>query len=196
MVAAETTPRPGGGPSDAALVVAARAGEAWACEVLYRRHAAVAHGLACRLMGRDAEVDDLVQDAFLVAFTTLDRLEDGPAFRSWLCGIVVRRTCKLLRRRRLLARLGLRSKEPPPSLDKLLGRSTPPDVALELRRIYAALEELPTDLRAAFLLRRVEGSTLEEVAALTGASLATVKRRIARAKELLAGKLEMEGSDD
>ena len=54
--------RPGAGPSDAVLVGAAREGDAWAQEALYRRHARMAIGLAHRLMPHDADVDDLVPE--------------------------------------------------------------------------------------------------------------------------------------
>ena len=173
------------GPTDAALVIAARAGEAWACEVLYRRHAGTAYGLACRMLGSKTDVEDLLQECFLTAFATLDRLDDEGAFRGWLCGMVVRKTSKLIRRRSLLSRLGLRRSLPPPDLDSVLSRSTPPDVAVELRQLYARLATFPGELRTALLLRRVDGASLEEIAQLTGASLATVKRRLKKGNMML-----------
>lgn len=180
-------------PTDAALVVAARAGEAWACEVLYRRHVGTVFGLACRLLGSKADVDDLLQESFLAAFSTLDRLEDGGAFRSWVCGILVRKTSKLIRRHALLARLGLRRATPPPDLDSILSPSTPPDVAVELRQLYDRLQRFPGELRTTLLLRRVEGASLEEIAQLTGASLATVKRRLKKGAAML---MEEEAGDE
>lgn len=179
-------------PSDTALVVAARAGEDWAREALYRRHVPAVHGLAFRLLGRDADVDDLVQDAFVAAFSSLDRLNDPALFRAWVSGILVRRTSKALRRRRLLARLGLSRPSEPVDLDALVSHAAPPDVAAELRAVYGALDELPPDLRVALILRRVDGATLGEIAALTGASLATVKRRVHKAEELLAERFGQE----
>lgn len=173
------------GPSDAALVVAARAGEAWACEVLYRRHARGLFGLACRLLGRDADVDDLVQESFVAAFGQLDRLAEPAAFRAWLSGILVRKTYKSLRHRKLLARLGLRSAGPPPDIDELISRSAPAEVVVELKAIYAAIHRMPADVRTVLLLRRVEGHTLEEVSELSGMSLATVKRKLAKGEDVL-----------
>jgi RNA polymerase sigma-70 factor (ECF subfamily) len=177
-------------------VVAARAGEAWACEALYRRHVGTVHGLACRLLGRDRDVDDLLQDSFISALSSLDRLADPNAFRSWVCGIVVRKTYKLIRRRRLLASLGLGGREAPVEVDQLLARSTPPDVAAELRAVYRILESLPADVRTILVLRRVEGCGLEEIAELVGLSLATVKRRLVKGEEMLNAALaEKEGHD-
>lgn len=173
-------------PSDAALLVAARASEAWAIEALYRRHAGVVYGLARRVLGNDSEVDDLVQETFIGAFATLDSLRDPSAFRTWVCGTLVRRAGKLLRRRRLLGRLGLRDPLPPPDVDSIISRSAPPDVVTEIRAVYALVDGLPTDERTALILRRIEGATLEEIAELTGCSLATVKRRLSRAGAALA----------
>ncbi|HLK39797.1 MAG TPA: sigma-70 family RNA polymerase sigma factor [Polyangiaceae bacterium] len=176
--------RSGAGPSDAALVVAARASEAWACEALFRRYAPMANGMALRLMGRDADLDDLVQDSFAAALRSLHRLENPNAFASWFGSIVVRTSCKLLRRRRIARRLGLRHAEPI-DVDALVSREAPPDVAAELRAIYAVVEDLPAKVRVPLVLRRVEECSLEEIARLMGASLATVKRRVAEGDRLV-----------
>jgi RNA polymerase sigma-70 factor (ECF subfamily) len=111
--------RSGIGPTDAALVVAARAGEDWAREALFRRHAHMVAGMAFRLLGRDEEVDDLVQDSFVEALRSLDRLQTPQAFASWLASIVVRTSSKVIRRRRLLTRLGLRRNDAAIDIDAL-----------------------------------------------------------------------------
>jgi RNA polymerase sigma-70 factor, ECF subfamily len=141
------------------------------------------NGLAFRLMGRDADVDDLVQDAFVTAFARLNGLDDPQAFAAWLGSIVVRTAGKVIRRRVLLERLGLRRKREPIDIDTIATRVASPDVAAELRRIYERLERLPAEQRIAFLLRRVEGMDLQEIATMTGVSLATAKRRIAAAQQ-------------
>jgi RNA polymerase sigma-70 factor (ECF subfamily) len=178
--------RSGSGPSDAALVMAARAGEAWASEALFRRHAPMVNGLAYRLLGRDMDVDDLVQDSFVQALGALDALKEPQAFQSWLASIVVRTSSKLLRRRKLLNRLGLRRSGDAIDVDALVGKSVPPDAAAELRALYTVVDALPVKIRVPLLLRRVEGLSLEEIAEYTQASLATVKRRIAEGDAVLA----------
>lgn len=165
------------GPSDAALVVAARAGEGWAQEALFRRHARMVNGLAYRLLGRDDELDDLVQTAFMAAFRDLGRLAEPQAFGAWLASIVVRTTHKLIRRRKMLSRLGLR--EPAHvELDTLLGNSLPPPVSSELREIYRVLDALPTESRIALVLHRVDGMSIPEAAERMKLSVSTVKRRL------------------
>jgi RNA polymerase sigma-70 factor, ECF subfamily len=176
--------RSGSGPSDAVLVTAARAKEAWAMQALFQRHAPLVNGLAYRLLGRDAEVDDVVQESFVQALDHLDTLKEPQAFASWIASIVVRTVSKLLRRRKLLSRLGLRRDEPI-DVETLVGRNVPPDAAAELRAIYARIGEMPVDVRVPLVLRRVEELSLEEIAERTGKSLATVKRRIAEGEAML-----------
>lgn len=189
-VLAATATRSGSGPTDAALVVAARAREDWAVEALFRRYAPLVNGLAFRLMGRDADVDDLVQESFLEALGNLDRLREPEAFAGWLKAIVVHRAAKLIRRRRLFARLGLGRGELGIDLDSLVSRSAPPDVVAELHSIYAVVQSLPAELRVPLVLRRVEGFALEEIATLCGTSLATVKRRLAEAERRVVPRKE------
>ena len=181
--------RSGSGPSDAALVLAARANEKWAVQALFQRHASMMNGLAYRLLGRDAEVDDVVQDSFVQALDHLGSLKEPQAFAAWLGSIVVRTVSKLLRRRKLLSRLGLRRPDEPIDVESLVGQSAPPDAVVELRAIYAKIDRMPVDVRVPLLLRRIEGLALEEIAERTGKSLATVKRRIADGERALVGEL-------
>jgi len=178
--------RSASGPSDATLVLSARAGEDWAREALFRRYAPMVNGLAYRVMGRDEDVDDLVQDSFVRALNGLDGLKEPQAFAGWLASIVVRSASKILRRRKLLRRLGLARVGEPIDVDALVGPAAPPDARAELRAVYTLLESLPVEQRMALVLRRVEGLALDEIAQTMGLSLATVKRRVADAEAALA----------
>lgn len=182
----------GAGPSDAALVVAARAGEAWAQEALYRRYARMVNGLAWRLMPGDADAEDLVQDVFVQALDALERLTEPAAFGSWIGSITIRTAHKRIRRKRLKLRLGLARREPV-DVDAVVSSSAPPDVASELRALYRLLDELPSEARIALVLRRVEGMQLTEIAEHMKLSLATVKRRLEAAESKLAARLAGEG---
>ena len=186
LAVAETnlSTKSGAGPTDAALVVAARADESWAKEALFRRYVTMVNGLGYRLVGNDSDLDDLVQDSFMEAWRSLGRLESPQAFAAWLGSIVVRTAHKMLRRRRITTRLGLRRSEPI-DLDGLISPSAPPDARSELVAIYRLVQRLPINTRMAFTLRRVEGLPLDEIARLLETSLATVKRRIAEAERLL-----------
>jgi RNA polymerase sigma-70 factor (ECF subfamily) len=185
MVLTSSSPtKSGAGPTDAALVVSARAGETWAQEALFRRHARMALGLAHRLLPQDNEVDDLVQDCFVSALNRLASLENPQAFAAWLGSIVVRAVSKRLRRRRLLSRLGLRVPEEIDP-DAIAAPAVPGDVAVELRRVYAVIAQLPAQARVALVLRRVDGLEVPEIARRMGVGLSTVKRRLKMAEEIL-----------
>lgn len=174
----------GTGPTDAALVIAARGGEAWAQEALFRRHACMAVGLAHRLLPGDEEVDDLIQDCFLSALQRLGALQNPQAFAAWLGSIVVHAVGKRLRRWRMLSRLGLRAPETIDP-DAVASLTAPPEVAIELRRVYALLAGLPIEQRVALVLRRVDAMEIPKIAEYMGLSTSTVKRRLKAAEELL-----------
>lgn len=170
--------------SDAELVVRARRGDQEAKAMLFRRHVRLAENRAYRLLGRDSELEDVVQDAFATAFASLGKLQKPEAFAGWLSSIVTTTTIDAVRRRRLLSRLGLRSFAPV-DLDDLVGTTAPPDVVAELRQVYGSFAVLEASERAVLVLRRIERLSLEEIAEQTRLSLATVKRRLAKAEERL-----------
>lgn len=184
------TTRSGAGPSDAALVVAARAGEGWAQQALFARHGRMVLGLSQRVLAGREDADDLAQDAFLYALTHLADLQNPQAFASWIATIVVRTASKRLRTRRLLVRLGLRRSEPV-DVEALVSSSAPADVAAELRHVYGRLADFPAEERIALVLRKVEGLELVEIGRQMGLSLATVKRRLASAERRLGADPEM-----
>jgi RNA polymerase sigma-70 factor (ECF subfamily) len=189
-----TATRSRSGPSDAALVVAARAGEAWAQESLFRRYRQMVYGLALRLTGGTVHVDDLVQESFVRALRSLHKLKDPQSFARWLGTIVVFTASKMRRHERMLARLGL-SHPDPVDIDSMIARTAPPDIAMDLRGVYALLDVLPVEAHIALILRRVEGMGLDEIAEHMKLSIATVKRRLALAERHLAeGTLEKSGA--
>ena len=175
-------------PPNAALVLEALEGHSWAYEALFRRHGRMATGLAHRLLaGTGIDADDLVQDAFVTAYCRLDTLREPEAFGSWLGSIVVRTASKRLRRHRMRVRFGLARSEPV-DMDLIVSSAASPEVAAILLQTYEALERLPPDERIAFLLRRVEGLTVAEIAERMDLSLSTVKRRLCAAE----GRFERE----
>jgi RNA polymerase sigma-70 factor (ECF subfamily) len=170
---------------DAALVAAARDGEASARRELFERHVAMVNRLAFVLLGRDDELDDLVQDVFVEALSSLGRLREPGAFPAWLRRLTVQTSWTFVRRRRLRERLGLGRGDRPDAVEGLLSPTATPETLAELRSMFRAVERLPSALRMVLLLRRVEGLQLEEIAALTASSLATVKRRLTKAESMI-----------
>lgn len=165
---------------DAALVAAFRAGEPRARAALYERHADHVHRVLRRLLGFRGDLADLHHDVFVRALASLPNLADPSALKAWLTRIAVfvarSAIAKRVRGRWLWFLPGDEVPEVPAS-------TAPREILDAVRATYAVLDQLPTDERIAFALRFIEGMELTEVAAATGTSLATAKRRIARAEE-------------
>ena len=163
---------------DEALVARVLAGDERAFDLLYLRHARSVAGTLHKLLGNDLELDDFVQDTFVIALDRLATLRDPRQVRSWLTTIAVRLARKRLvtrdRRRRFRLQVGQAS---PASSD-------PRDRA-PADELYEALDQLPAKLRIPWILARVAGESLTETAAACEVSLATVKRRIAAAQARL-----------
>jgi RNA polymerase sigma-70 factor (ECF subfamily) len=149
-------------------------------EALFHRYATMAHGIAYRLLGHDRDLEDIVQESFTMAFASLRRLERTQAFASWFSTIVTGVAIKAIRERRLLARLGF-VRGTPVQLESLISPTAPPDVAAELRAVYALIDALPTAERVVLVLRRVDQLSVEEIVERTGMPLGTVKRKLAAA---------------
>jgi RNA polymerase sigma-70 factor (ECF subfamily) len=176
--------RPGGEPTDADLVTSARRGQPWAREALFRRHVARVVGLAYRLAPEE-DPEDVAQEAFLKVLTRLDTLADPAAFGGWVAAVTVSLVKMRLRKRRWLRRLGL-SRAEAFDPDTLVSRDAPEDVRLRVRDLYRAAARLTEEQRTALVLQRVEGLELVEIAQQMGLSVATVKRRVAAADEVLS----------
>ena len=175
-----TTPRSritADGVDDATLVSRALGGDRWAHEAIFRRYVDDVLGLATRMLGDASEADDVAQDTFTVALSRLERLEDRTRLRSWLIGIAVHRVRRRFRSRRWLRFVGMGG-EGEIGLFELASSSASPEVKADLALIDGLLHTLPSEERIAWMLRAVEGEALEDIATITGASLATVKRRI------------------
>jgi RNA polymerase sigma-70 factor (ECF subfamily) len=176
-------------PTDGELVLAARKGDERASQSLYSRHLGWLERLVSRLLAGSPDVDDVVQDSFVLALTRLKSLKDPSSFGGWLQAIAVSQVRRRLRRKRLLKRLGFKDEEAV-DYDALLAPHTPPEVVIELQQVYALLQKLPADEALALVLRRVEGLRLEEIAEQMQLSLATVKRRLTAAELHLSNELK------
>jgi len=162
----------------APLVDALRAHHPAAPAILFDRYAPQVRRILVRVLGSDRESADLLQDVFLRALESLDRLRDGERLGSWLTSIAVFTARETIRRRRRWRWLTPFAPEDLPEI----AVSGDGAASEELRAFYTALSRLPTDERIPFSLRFVEGMELTEVAEACGVSLATIKRRLSRAE--------------
>jgi RNA polymerase sigma-70 factor (ECF subfamily) len=159
---------------DATLVSQARAGNERAFEALYRRHVRYVAGVSYRLLGNDAEVDDVLQEAFLDAAGALSRLRDPSEFRAWLVQIAIRRVYRRLARKRRWRWLQV-------EVERVTPAASDPQTRHRVQELYDALSRLPAKVRIPWTLHEIEGQTLPEVSRLCDISVATAKRRIADA---------------
>jgi RNA polymerase sigma-70 factor (ECF subfamily) len=179
--------RPADTIADAELVRRARDGNEWATEAIYRRHVRRVASVAQRLLRDDGEVDDVVQETFMIAFEQLAKLGDPAALGGWLAQIAVSRVHRRFRWRkwtRLWSGAELEA-----SLHDQASSEASPEQRAELALIDRALGQMPLKLRTPWVLRHVVGYRLEDVAAACDCSLATIKRRLADAEALVADHL-------
>jgi len=172
-------PRPESSPVSSP-VATAEALPALDLDSLFRRYSAYVAAIAYRLLGRDDEVDDTIQEVFLAAVRGVHAVRDPAAVRAWLARVTVRAARQRLRKRRLRTFLGL---DEPTTYDAVIDRSATAEQRALVARVYRVLDGLPANQRIAWSLRYIEGEALEDVASLSGCSLATAKRRIAAAAQ-------------
>lgn len=168
--------------SDEELLEAFIAGDDSAFESLTRRHEDRIFALAFRMTGNRADALDATQDAFIAAFRNARSFKGAAAFSTWLYRIGINTCTDLLRRRKRLV---------PTEEIEPVGNPTRVEETVSLRLDLArALEQLTPDHREAVLMHDLGGLPYEDIAALTGVQLGTVKSRISRGRKHLAELLE------
>jgi RNA polymerase sigma-70 factor, ECF subfamily len=182
---------------DQPLIEACRAGQTEAFGELVRRYQDRLYPTILRLTGCAEDAHDLLQDAFLRAYEKLGRFHGDSSFYTWLYRIAVNLALSGRRRRRATLRLsGTRRDEPidvpddPEQSDPTLPLVRAERTAL----IQEALDALAPDHRAVVVLKEFDGLRYEEVAAVLGIPVGTVRSRLHRARcelrERLRGAVE------
>ena len=181
-------------PSDADLVARTRAGDSHAFTLIMRRHKGWLYKFVRRYVGDSEEAFDLVQESFASAWTALGRYDPDRPFSIWLRRIALNK-CRDRARRHAVRRVvfgfigGAEPErtevaDPQPSADV----QTAADQAL--RRLDAALAELPPQLKEPLILTAIEGLSHKEAAELLGLNAKAVETRVYRAKKRLAELLD------
>src|SRR5690242_8504308 len=184
------------------LVAAAKAGDAAAFEELVNRYEKKIFRLTMNITRNREDAEDAMQDAFMKAYSHLDRFQEDSRFYTWLVRIAANEALMRLRKRRPNQ---LSLDEPIEGEDDLLpqqiedwGPSPEQRFAqTEMRDILRnVIEDLQPDFRVVFLLRDVEGLSTEETAEAVGISEAAVKSRLLRARLKLRQKLNRHFGQD
>jgi RNA polymerase sigma-70 factor (ECF subfamily) len=165
------------------LVSAARDGDRAAFGRLYGRYARMVHGiLLARVPPR--EVDDLVQEVFLLALRQLHSLRDLSRFGAWLGTITRNRANDYFRKA-----IPQEKVTEPVSEGQAESRTINNAAEQEAAAILAVVRGLPESYREPLILRLVEGMTGPEIAVRTGLTHGSVRVNLCRGMQLLREKL-------
>lgn len=171
------------GPADEAeLVQRCRAHERAAHDEFYHRFRRAVAGNLYRVLGDRDDLDDLVQEVFVIAFRGLDKFRGDARLSTWLYRICVNVALGRIRtRKRRPAAIGV------PDLDAAVAdpsveRPETPEKSLQRlqdrERVYRALEALPPKKRIVLYLHEIEGLDLKEIAYLVDSNPVTVRTRL------------------
>ena len=182
--------------SDGGLVRRALAGDPDGFGELHRRYYARVVSVVTGIVKDRARAEEEVQEAYLTAFESLQRLADGERFYPWLRRIAVNRAIEAMRRKRRRERI--RAEHPGGGS----GASEEPTVSDALkdiirveagRRVRAALDRLPERQRAAVVFRFFDGLSMREIAEILGCEPVTARTQVFRGLQRLGTLVREEG---
>lgn len=155
------------------------------------------YGLAYRVIGREEDARDIVQETFLRAFRALPGFKGQAKFSSWLYRIALNLCRDWIRRQKrtpiVAAPEGVDIIElaaeqgPVESIETLVARKQLSETVAE------AMQHLPEDQRTAIILKEYHGLTFQEIADLQACPLSTVKTRLYQGLSVLRRRLEQQG---
>ena len=182
---------------DASLIAATRAGDTAAFGSLVALYQDRLFNSLVRVLGSAEDAADIVQDAFVQAYTKLDTFRGNSSFYTWLYRIAFNLAMSHARRGHKTASLdGRKSLSGDEPMD---GAPTAEAGVLEQERaelVHAALAELTLDYRQILVLREIDGCRYDEIAEILDLPVGTVRSRLFRARlqmrDLLAPRLHVE----
>jgi len=181
---------------DLALVHASKSGDVTAFEELVKRYDGKLLRIAQHLMHNREDAEDVVQEAFLKAFQHLGQFRENSKFSTWLIRITLNQSLMKLRKRRPTREVSIdndfQSEEDNLPIVVADWAPNPEELyrAVELREILRkTLQELGPGLRVVFVLRDIEGLSLDQTAEALDLSVAAVKARSWRARLQLRERL-------
>jgi RNA polymerase sigma-70 factor (ECF subfamily) len=167
---------------EAELIASIRAGSELAFNLLVDRHQQAVRTFLRKLLGNEADADDMAQETLLAAWTHAQSFRGEAGVRAWLCGIAWR---KAKGAQRLWARQRSRDTAHHERMPESGGTAIEDRLAVK-----RALETLPLEQRAAVTLCLVCGFSHAEAAGILGAALGTVKSHVLRGRERLMKEIE------
>ena len=174
--------------SDEQVVTRVLGGETALFEVLMRRYNERLYRAARAILRDENEAEDVMQQAYVNAYTHLRQFDGRSKFSTWLTRIAVHEALARARRR---GRYMTMDPEDPSAIESPQAHDATPDperlaIARELGTVLeSAIDRLPDGAREVFVLRQIEGMRTDEVADALGVSEAVVKTRLSRARGAL-----------
>jgi RNA polymerase sigma-70 factor (ECF subfamily) len=148
----------------------------------------LAYRVARGVLRNTADAEDVAQEALLRAYRSFDCLRDRSRFRAWLVRISFRLALDRLRSAKRREQRDVLWSQPAHQLPAANAEDLAASSEFQVQ-LDRALEELPEKLRLVLLLAAMEGHTIDEIAAMLGIPVGTVKSRIFVARKQLAEKL-------
>lgn len=178
---------------DHEIVRRVRAGESALFEILMRRHNQRLYRVARAVIRDESDVEDVMQQAYIKAFTHLDQFEERAQFSTWLTQIALReafsRRRKLRRIDAVVAWTARHEQDRVEPMDAFASPQAGPERQAYARElsgvIEAAVDTLPEIYRTVFMLREIEGLTTSETAASLALGEEAVKTRLHRARAMI-----------
>ena len=171
---------------DPAVPLRARNGDAQAFAELVEYFHSRCLRYARYMLGEEEDAEEAVQDTFIRVYDHLGQFRADARFEPWLFRILANR-CRTMRARRRQRESLVVTGELP-----VTAAETPEDTQDLMEEVEAALEDLPTEQREAFLLRHVEDLSYEDMAVITGVRLSALRMRVKRACDTLRTRLIQE----
>lgn len=181
------TAAPAGALADEEIVTRVLAGEKALFEVLVRRYNQRLYRVALGILGNDAEAEDVMQDAYVRAYTHLAQFAGEARFSTWLTRIAVYEALARARRRRRAVEMDAMPDRAKETLT-ISTEQNPEERAIgrDLQSVLeTAIQALPEAYRVVVLLRDVEGLNTAEAAGCLGLSEPLVKVRLHRGRAML-----------
>lgn len=184
---------------DVDLVSLAKTGDESAIRALVQRHNRRLFRTARAVIRNDAEAEDVVQAAYVKAFTNLAAFRGEAELSTWLTRIALNEALGRVRARKNttgLEEIDMQTTSPGGQLLRFPSSLPAADPETELSRSQArhllesAVDELPDDFRTVFVLRDVEGMSTEEAASYLGIRPETAKTRLHRARRMMRQSIE------
>jgi RNA polymerase sigma-70 factor (ECF subfamily) len=178
---------------DLQLVQGMREGDISAFTEIVSRYTQKVHNLAFRISRNEEDTEEIVQDVFITVYNKIDKFEGKAAFSSWLYRITANTAFMKLRKRKTHLSISFEEAvESNGETSVVETLDTPfPGTRRELRDVLEqALNLLPAEYRAIFVLRDVDGLSNHDVSGILGITVPAVKSRLHRSRLMLRRRLQ------